>query len=522
MRALASVSSEPSDAHYLKSELLTLLRTREDVAAFLILACLDGVWYWDLENPDHEWMSANFWTTLGYDPAAMPHRAAAWQNIIHPDDLQTAQKNFERHSADPDHPYDQIVRYRHADGSTVWIRCRGMAIRNDQGAPIRMLGAHADITAQKNKEIELARRNDELEALSRALRMRERELETIINNVPARIWYKDEHNRILRANEAAAQSMDCRLSDLIGANTAELFPEMAEKYHADDLRVIESGAAERGIIESYAPKGGIQGWTSTDKIPVQLDDGARGILVVSSDVTALKTREEQLKFHNQNLKDFASVVAHDLKAPLRQALMFLNMLEKDMASAGPAAPAIHKSVDGMSLVLDRMMRIVNSLYELFKLGALDLTPTPTPLRAAVDHAVAQTGHHLRERDAAVVIDDLPTLPVDADLIAQVFQNLIANACKYSRAPALNIHIHSERDIARRRYYVYVDDNGEGIPEHAVESVFEPYKRLHDGDDIEGSGIGLALCRRIISLHRGSIYVDPTYTDGTRFVVSFSI
>jgi PAS domain S-box-containing protein len=91
---------------------------------------LDGLWYWDLENPENEWMNAKFWTVLGYNPEEMPHKSSSWQNIIDQDDLKVAIDNFTKHCENPDHPYDQIVRYTHKSGSTVWIRCRGLAIRD--------------------------------------------------------------------------------------------------------------------------------------------------------------------------------------------------------------------------------------------------------------------------------------------------------------------------------------------------------------------------------------------------------
>lgn len=111
------------------------------------------MWFWDLENPDHEWMSPSFWTTLGYDPSSKAHLASEWHHIINKDDLKVARENFERHCADPSHPYDQIVRYQHKDGHTIWVRCRGIAIRDGQGKPIRMLGAHTDVTAMKEQEL---------------------------------------------------------------------------------------------------------------------------------------------------------------------------------------------------------------------------------------------------------------------------------------------------------------------------------------------------------------------------------
>ena len=158
-----------SNSNYLQIELYELLRERPEVFEFLQNASLDGLWYWDLENPEQEWMNARFWEILGLDPATKQHLASEWQDLIHPDDLQTALQNFEAHCADPEYPYDQIVRYRHADGSTVWVRCRGLAIRNAAGTPVRMLGAHNELTELKQTEAQLRERGQQLQALNEEL-----------------------------------------------------------------------------------------------------------------------------------------------------------------------------------------------------------------------------------------------------------------------------------------------------------------------------------------------------------------
>ncbi len=163
-------------SHYLQAELEALVQSSPEIFHFLQAGSLDGIWYWDLEAPEHEWMSARFWEILGRDPALREHKAAEWQDLIHPDDLVTATANFHRHLADPDHAYDQVVRYRHPDGSTVWVRCRGIAIRDAEGRPTRMLGAHNDITALKRSE---ARLSEQLAALAKAqeqARQRDRDL----------------------------------------------------------------------------------------------------------------------------------------------------------------------------------------------------------------------------------------------------------------------------------------------------------------------------------------------------------
>ncbi|HMA99016.1 MAG TPA: sensor domain-containing diguanylate cyclase [Wenzhouxiangella sp.] len=136
-----------TEQHYLKEELYQLVASQPEIFDFLQRGSLDGLWYWDLKHPEVEWMNERFWELLGYDPAEMKHLASEWQDLIHPDDLNVALSNFEKHCADPSHPYDQVVRYRHKKGHTVWVRCRGIAIRDEHGKPVRMLGAHNDLTA---------------------------------------------------------------------------------------------------------------------------------------------------------------------------------------------------------------------------------------------------------------------------------------------------------------------------------------------------------------------------------------
>ncbi|UTA49563.1 PAS domain-containing sensor histidine kinase [Simiduia sp. 21SJ11W-1] len=161
--------------NYLKSELYELIQSDERLIDFIEQGSLDGLWFWDLESPENEWMSPRFWATLGIDPETKKHQSSEWQHLIHPEDLATALTNFERHCKDPNHKYDQYVRYRHSNGKWVWVRCRGLAIRDTSGKPIRMLGAHTDVTEiMEARETEqwakkLEAMNEDLVSMSYAL-----------------------------------------------------------------------------------------------------------------------------------------------------------------------------------------------------------------------------------------------------------------------------------------------------------------------------------------------------------------
>ena len=158
----------PSDQdHYLKRELYQLVQIDMRIFDFFQEGSLDGVWYWDLENPSEEWLSPRLKDLFGYADDEVPNDSAWWQANIHPDDLQVALDNFKKHIADPCHPYDQVVRYHHSDGSVVWVRCRGIAIRNEKGEAIRMLGAHTDLTKLMRAEAAIKDKADLLQLLQR-------------------------------------------------------------------------------------------------------------------------------------------------------------------------------------------------------------------------------------------------------------------------------------------------------------------------------------------------------------------
>ena len=120
--------SNTNGEHYLFSELKSLLNTDESLFNFLESSALDGVWFWDLEEPENGWMSPTFWKILGFDPDSKRHLRSEWQDLVNREDVKDALDNLEQHYATPSSMFDQIIRYTHKNGHTVWVRCRGVAI----------------------------------------------------------------------------------------------------------------------------------------------------------------------------------------------------------------------------------------------------------------------------------------------------------------------------------------------------------------------------------------------------------
>ncbi|WP_119167161.1 PAS domain S-box protein [Algihabitans albus] len=175
----------------------------------------------------------------------------------------------------------------------------------DENGRVKGLVAMAmDITDRKRAENEL--------------RSKKNELELIFNHVPTRIFYKDDANRILRLNEPAARSMGMTVEEAEGADSFDLFPEMAKSYHDDDLEIIRSGTPKLGIIEEYVPRDGERGWVRTDKVPyTDPDTGRRFVFIATSDITAEKLAEEQLRAGEERYRSLYTrtpVMLHSIDA----------------------------------------------------------------------------------------------------------------------------------------------------------------------------------------------------------------
>ena len=293
--------------NYLKKELYNLIATDVKVFEFIQSGSLDGIWYWDLQNPEQEWMSPKFWETLGYDPEEKEHSSKEWQTIINEEDLQLSSENLIKHCLDPSYPYDQIVRYKHKNGTTVWIRCRGMAIRDKEGKALRMLGAHTDITNLKMAEQEIAQLASEFE--------------TVFNGTQDAMFLiqvlEDGSLRFIRSNHAHQKKSGIALTDIQNKTPQELLGKeigdaIARNYH----RCVEERSAITYEEELTLPEG--KRYWRTTLSPIFEQDRVQYIVGSATDLT-------DLKFLEQNLYRYAH---YDLLTGLPNRRFFFTQLEE--------------------------------------------------------------------------------------------------------------------------------------------------------------------------------------------------
>jgi light-regulated signal transduction histidine kinase (bacteriophytochrome) len=238
--------------------------------------------------------------------------------------------------------------------------------------------------------------------------------------------------------------------------------------------------------------------------PVDMD-GQAGLLCVFTDVSGPKRLQEDLKRSNAELEQFAYVISHDLRAPLRMITSFAQLIERDMGerlSDTSRGFLTHVEQGGQ-----RMDEMLLALLSYSRVGRQGDPMTLLPARELVDEALAYLDPAIRERGAVVTVSgSWPAVEVSRNEGVRLFQNLIGNALKYGPSDGpTEVTVSVDRDPEGWRFAVA--DNGIGIDPAQVPRLFKVFQRLHTREQYEGTGIGLAICRRIVERHGGRIWIE---------------
>ncbi len=238
----------------------------------------------------------------------------------------------------------------------------------------------------------------------------------------------------------------------------------------------------------------------------------------TAEALALRSREleeaiEELRQRNRELDEFAYVSSHDLQEPLRQLVSFSALLRRDAGEDGLSELA-RKDLEFITSCAHRMQTLVQDLLTLSRAGRAGMNWAAISLDRCVDRALDALQERIQETGATIERMPLPMVEGDELLLTQLYQNLIGNALKFAgrKAPVVCITV---AETAGRRV-LGVHDAGIGIAPQYAEQIFAPFKRLHARGEYEGSGIGLAICRRVVERHHGRIWVESELGDGAHF------
>jgi signal transduction histidine kinase len=251
----------------------------------------------------------------------------------------------------------------------------------------------------------------------------------------------------------------------------------------------------------------------TVHVPADREDEIGTLARSFNDMTdALNRSHQELERSNQDLEQYAQMASHDLQAPLATIDLYVRLIERRLPDA--SQEELVQLLEGVGGSTERMRSLVRDLLHLARVGRGEPRREPLDTEAVLGQALENLAGPITERGADVDTGPLPVVSGDPGQLSLLFQNLVGNAIKFSDGDAPRVSISASIDGEHAQFAVR--DNGIGIdPKHA-ERIFQPFQRLHGEDRYEGTGIGLAICQRIVTHHGGRIWAEGRVGAGSTF------
>ncbi len=353
----------------------------------------------------------------------------------------------------------------------------------------------------------------------------------IINTAIDGIITIDEHGIMESANPAAAKLFGYDNEELIGKNISILMPEPDRSHHDRYIHAYLNSGEAKIIGIGREVKGQKKDHTifpfRLAISEVKVTQGARIFTGIIHDLTKQKADEnklltyaKELERSNRELEEFAYVSSHDLQEPLRKIQAFGSRVEEMEAEQ-----LSKKGKDYLGRMLSASMRmqgLINDLLSFSRVSAKTKTFDKVDLNAVMREVLSDLEILIQETEARIIVKPLPVIEADATQMRQLFQNLISNAIKFrgSHHPELTIESEDEENTSGPTDYIKLTfaDNGIGFDEKYLDRIFQIFQRL-DGRKFDGSGIGLAICRRIANKHGGTITAQSAPGEGATFFVT---
>jgi PAS domain S-box-containing protein len=384
--------------------------------------------------------------------------------------------------------------------------------KNGSEIPMEIIAQVIDISGQK-AILSVQRDITERKLAEDSLRETNEYLENLINcaNAPIIVW--DPRFLITRFNRAFENLTGRNSSEVIGKSLEILFPSAKVQSSMERINETLTGARWQAVEIDILHLDGHSSTVIWNSAPIFAHDQKTLVATIAQgqDITELKIKQADLERSNAELERFAYVASHDLQEPLRMVSSYTQLLEKrykDKLDAD-ANDFIHYAVDGAK----RMQNLINDLLIYSRVGSRGKPFENTYCEQVYDIALDNVSAAIHESGASITHDPLPAVMGDQGQLVQLFQNLLGNAIKFkdNQSPKVHVSAKPEGD----HWIFSVQDNGIGIDPQYFDRVFIIFQRL-GGNNYQGTGIGLAVAKRIVERHGGRIWIESKIGEGSTF------
>ena len=439
-----------------------------------------------------------------------------WQAIVHPDDAPESVEKW-NNALNAGEVFDTEYRLRRHDGGYCWFIGRNVPLKDDAGNVTGWFGSATDIENLKKTE----------EALSQS---EERLRITMESATDYGIITMDTRGRVERWSQGATQ--------LFGYAEAEMISQLADIIFTDEDREVGAPQQEMETARDtgraaderwHQRKDGSRFFASGVMRPIKNSEPT-GYVKILRDMTKqqlfteeltrlVNERTIELKRSNEDLRQFAHVASHDLKEPVRKVKTFNNRLNDEFGDLLPEkAKTYIKKIDASAA---RMFSMIEGVLAYSLLGKADKSIAPVDLNKTIDEIESVLEVLIQKKNAAITKTELPTINGNPTLIFQLFYNLILNSLKFSKEDELS-HISVSSEVVKQENAEFVQitlsDNGIGFEPEYEQMIFETFARLNPLDEYEGTGLGLALCKKIVERHGGQISATGELGKGAVFTI----
>lgn len=539
-------------------------RTMADAMLHLAwIANSDGFIYWYNERW-YEFTGTTFEDMQGW----------GWQSVHHPEML-TGVIEIWKHSIEIGQPFEMEFPLRSADGSYHWFLTRAIPFKNAEGILVKWFGTNTDINENRqsaeeikrlNAELELRviERTTQLETINLELRQNRAELNSLFESLPGLYLVLAVDMKIAFVSDAYLTAtminrdsiVGCYLFDIFLNNPDEPDANWVANLRASINRVLEKGLPDVMAIQKYdirRPDGIFEThyWSPinspvfgvnrdikyivhrvekvTDfvlkktKSDINTDQLNTKVQQMEAEVfqstQKLEATNHQLEFANKELEAFSYSVSHDLRAPLRHINGFINLLEKRVGNT-----LDQKSLNYFKTISEAsqlMSHLIDDLLSFSRMTRIDMLTKEVNMQILSEETVQSLKSSMGSRNINFKINNLPNVYGDQSMLHQVLVNLISNAIKFTKlAVVAEIEIGAETN--KNEIIFFVRDNGVGFDLQFVGKLFGVFQRLHLAEDFEGTGIGLAIVRRVIERHGGKTWAKGVLNEGAIFYFSLPI